>query len=107
MVRPHLHKLQVAWLIQRRYERIMWVPVLIAFIVATGVGGHHFSNPPPAEPATARSVLSFVSTLAGFVITYSPIASDYTIYYRPDTPRCVSSHRCVHLHWDCSCALQL
>ena len=75
-----------------RYERIMWIPVFVAYIVALGVGGKHLSNNvPAAAPATARQVLSFASTLAGFVITYSPIASDYTIYYTPDVPRYAST----------------
>ncbi|KAF7792939.1 hypothetical protein EIP86_004042 [Pleurotus ostreatoroseus] len=68
------------------YERLAWIPVLIVYVVALGIGGKHLSNPPPATPATASSVLSFASTLAGFVITYSPLASDFTIYYRPDVP---------------------
>jgi len=65
------------------YERLAWIPVLVVFVVALGVGGKHLSNPPPAEPATAISILTFASTIAGFVVTYSPISSDYTIYYDP------------------------
>ncbi|KAJ2929311.1 hypothetical protein H1R20_g7783, partial [Candolleomyces eurysporus] len=41
-------------------------------------------SPPPAEPATAASVLSFASTLAGFAITFSGLSSDYSTYYRSD-----------------------
>lgn len=70
-----------------RYERIAWIPVLIVYVVALGIGGKHLSNPPPAQPATASTILSFASTIAGFVITYSPLASDYTIYFRPEVPR--------------------
>ncbi|RXW19399.1 hypothetical protein EST38_g6456 [Candolleomyces aberdarensis] len=66
------------------YERLSWLPVLITFVIALGVGGHHLSNPPPAEPATAVSVLSFASTLAGFAITFSPLSSDFSTYYRSD-----------------------
>ncbi|KAI0938693.1 hypothetical protein AcV5_000314 [Taiwanofungus camphoratus] len=68
------------------YERIAWIPVLIVYVVALGIGGKHLSNPPPAQPATASTILSFASTIAGFVITYSPLASDYTIYFRPEVP---------------------
>ncbi|KAG6872097.1 hypothetical protein C0995_013021 [Termitomyces sp. Mi166 len=64
------------------YERVAWIPVILAFVVALGVGGKHLSNP-PAEPATARAVLSFASSLAGFVITYSPMSSDFTTYFHP------------------------
>ncbi|KNZ73582.1 Purine-cytosine permease FCY2 [Termitomyces sp. J132] len=64
------------------YERIAWMPVVLSFVVALGVGGKHLSNP-PAEPATARAVLNFASSLAGFMITYSPLSSDFTTYFHP------------------------
>ncbi|OCH93364.1 NCS cytosine-purine permease [Obba rivulosa] len=66
------------------YERLAWLPVLIVYVVALGIGGKHLSNPPPAEPATAPVILSFASTIAGFVITYSSISSDFTIYFTPE-----------------------
>ncbi|KAG6812526.1 hypothetical protein H0H92_002417 [Tricholoma furcatifolium] len=65
------------------YERVAWIPVVIAFVVALGIGGKHLSNPPPAEPATAAAVLGFASTVAGFVVTYSPLSSDFTTYFDP------------------------
>lgn len=67
--------------IRSRYERVSWIPVLIVYLVALGIGGKHLSSPPPAEPATAGTVLSFASVIAGFVLTYSPLSSDFTIYY--------------------------
>ena len=70
-----------------RYERISWFPVLITLVIASAVGGKHLFNPPPAVPATASAVLSFASTLAGFSITYSPLSSDFTSYYRPNVSR--------------------
>lgn len=73
------------------YERLSWPPVLLAFIVALGVGGKHLYNAPSfsGEPASATTILSFGSVLAGFVITYSAMASDFTMYYEPT----VSSRR--------------
>ncbi|KAG6877210.1 hypothetical protein C0993_009402, partial [Termitomyces sp. T159_Od127] len=65
------------------YERVAWIPVVLSFVVALGIGGKHLFNP-PAEPATARAILSFASTLAGFVISYSPMSSDFTTYFHPD-----------------------
>ncbi|KAJ8488035.1 hypothetical protein ONZ51_g3826 [Trametes cubensis] len=65
------------------YERLAWIPVLVVYLVALGVGGKHLGNPPPAEPATAATILSFASTIAGFVITYSSLSSDFTIYFNP------------------------
>jgi purine-cytosine permease-like protein len=62
------------------YERLAWVPVLIVFVIALGVGGKHLVNPPPAEPATAPVIFNFASTIAGFVITYAPLSSDVSRY---------------------------
>lgn len=69
------------------YERLSWPPVLLAFIVALGVGGKHLYNVPPAVPATASAILSFAATVSGFVITYSAMASDFTMYYDPNVSR--------------------
>ncbi|KIJ06400.1 hypothetical protein PAXINDRAFT_92066 [Paxillus involutus ATCC 200175] len=71
------------------YERVAWFPVLIAFLVALGVGGKNLYNAPPAAPATSGTILSFASVIAGFVITFAAMASDFTMYYEPT----VSSHR--------------
>lgn len=70
-----------------RYERVSWFPVLIAFLVALGVGGKNLFNAQPAEPASAATILSFASVIAGFVITYSAMASDFTMYYSPTVSR--------------------
>ncbi|EFI27075.1 cytosine-purine permease [Coprinopsis cinerea okayama7 len=61
-----------------------WVPLLTAFAVVAGVGGKHFSDPPPVEPVTAPALLSFAATLAGFSITFCPLATDISVYYRHD-----------------------
>lgn len=86
MVRVHVRCSWSVADISSRYERLMWIPVLVAYVVAAGLGGKHLINPPPAEPATAAAVLSFASVIAGFVISYAPISSDYTLYYTPDVP---------------------
>ena len=70
-----------------RYERLAWIPVLIVYIVALGIGGKHLINPPPAAPADAPTILSFASTIAGFVITYAPLSSDFTTYFKPEVSR--------------------
>lgn len=73
------------------YERLSWPPVLLAFVVALGVGGKNLYNAPSfsGEPPSAANVLSFASVLAGFVITYSAMASDFTMYFEPT----VASHK--------------
>jgi purine-cytosine permease-like protein len=70
------------------YERLAWLPVLVSVLVALGVGGKHLSlgAGPAPEPATAAAVLSFASVVAGFVITYAPLGSDYTTYLHRGAP---------------------
>jgi len=66
------------------FERVLWFPVVLALIIATCVGGKHFSDAPTAPPATASQVLTFGATIAGFTMTWSLIGSDYTTYFHPD-----------------------
>jgi len=68
------------------YERVAWFPVLVTFAIALGEGGKHLGEP-TFEPATARRILSFASTLAGFTVTWTPLGSDYTTYFREDVKR--------------------
>ena len=68
------------------FERIIWFPVLVAFVVALGVSGKHLTSP-PTEPAAVQAILSFAGVIAGFMITYSPLGSDFTMYYSPDSPK--------------------
>lgn len=67
------------------YERVAWFPILIVYIIALGVSGKHLISSSPDLPAhgTASQVLSFGSTIAGFVISYCPLSSDYTSYFPP------------------------
>ncbi|QRV86294.1 Permease for cytosine/purines, uracil, thiamine, allantoin [Ceratobasidium sp. AG-Ba] len=65
------------------YERLAWFPILIVYLVVLGIGGKHLSHS-PTPSAPARAVLSYASTVAGFVISYSPLMSDYTNYMRPE-----------------------
>ena len=57
------------------------------FVAAAAAGGKKFVDPAPAEPATARSVLGFAATLAGFMITWATLSSDYTNYFDPRVSR--------------------
>ncbi|PPQ97102.1 hypothetical protein CVT26_001007 [Gymnopilus dilepis] len=67
----------------RWFERFAWIPVLIGFIIAAGVGGKHLTNLPPAPPATAAGILGFVGQQAGFIITWSGFSADYGAYLQP------------------------
>ncbi len=57
---------------------------LISLVVATGCGGKHLHQQVEVPPASARPVLSFAGLIAGFLITWSGLASDFTTYYRPE-----------------------
>ena len=64
-----------------------WFAVLVSLVVASAIGGKHLFNTPPVAPATASAILSFASTLAGFLIAYSPLSSNYTNYCQPNVSR--------------------
>ncbi|KAF7318933.1 NCS cytosine-purine permease [Mycena chlorophos] len=74
------------WKILHRYERFAWVPVFIIFLIAVGLGAKNFRNIPPVEPPAAQTILSFAAVIAGFVLTWSPLSSDFSCYMPPDAP---------------------
>ncbi|KAJ7741441.1 permease for cytosine/purines, uracil, thiamine, allantoin-domain-containing protein [Mycena maculata] len=74
------------WKILHWYERIAWIPVVIIFLIAVGLGAKNFKHIAPVAPATAPTVFSFAAVIAGFVLTWSPLASDFSCYLRPDAP---------------------
>ncbi|KAF8898130.1 NCS cytosine-purine permease [Gymnopilus junonius] len=65
------------------FERLAWIPVLIAFIIAAAVGGKHLHNIPSHVPVTAPAILGFVGQQAGFMITWSGYSADYGAYLQP------------------------
>ncbi|EJU01056.1 cytosine-purine permease [Dacryopinax primogenitus] len=68
------------------YERYAWMPVWIVYLVVIGIGAKSIAAPPPTEPATAGGVLTFGATIAGFVISFCGMMSDYTAYMKPEVP---------------------
>ena len=66
-----------------RYEMIAWIPNVVAFIVMLGVSGKTLVTIPltASSPSTAASILSFVSTLATFVVSWSTMTPDYGIFH--------------------------
>ncbi|KAL4253400.1 purine-cytosine permease (2.A.39) family protein [Abortiporus biennis] len=65
------------------YETIAWIPNVIAFIVMISVGGKHLIAAPLSNPTPvpASALLTFGSTLAATVISWSPITPDYGVYH--------------------------
>ncbi|KDN48573.1 hypothetical protein RSAG8_02560, partial [Rhizoctonia solani AG-8 WAC10335] len=65
------------------YERFAWIPIVMVYLVALGCGGKHLTNLPPVVPASSVTVLCFAASIAGYMISWSTLASDYTIYLDP------------------------
>ncbi|KAL4876527.1 permease for cytosine/purines, uracil, thiamine, allantoin-domain-containing protein [Aspergillus karnatakaensis] len=66
-----------------QYERYCWLFALVAIVIATGVGGNKLSTQTPTEPPTAATVLSFGGVIAGFLIPWAGMASDFSVYCTP------------------------
>jgi purine-cytosine permease-like protein len=69
-----------------QFERYAWIPSLIAIIIATGCGGSKLSQQAETEPPVAATVLSYAGLVAGFLIPWGAMSSDFATYIRPDAP---------------------
>ncbi|KAF8306362.1 purine-cytosine permease [Clavulina sp. PMI_390] len=70
------------------YERVAWLPILIVYCIALGVSGKDLISSSPALPehGSAQQILTFGASIAGFVISYCPLSSDFTSYFPPHVP---------------------
>ncbi|KAF2023725.1 hypothetical protein EK21DRAFT_80214 [Setomelanomma holmii] len=68
------------------YERWAWIPALIALIIATGCGGKSLGYQTVAPAATAPQILSFGGLVAGFMLPWAALASDFSTYMHPKAP---------------------
>ena len=64
-----------------RYESVAWIPSVVIFIVMLGVGGKHLTFMSAPAPVSAASVISFSSTKASSVLSWSTMTSDYGVYH--------------------------
>ncbi len=69
------------------YEWFAWIPALIVIIVATGCGGKHLKDQVPVSNTPASSVLSFAALVAGFLLPWAALSSDFVTYMHPNTPK--------------------
>ncbi|KAK5128673.1 hypothetical protein LTR85_000006 [Meristemomyces frigidus] len=69
-----------------QYERFAWIPALIAIVVATGCGGKHLHEQVAVEAPAAATVLSFGALVAGFLLPWGALSSDFATYMHPHTP---------------------
>ncbi|OAA55348.1 cytosine-purine permease [Niveomyces insectorum RCEF 264] len=68
-------------------ERWTWIPNIISLVVAVGCGGKYLHLQSPTEPATASAVLSYGGIIAGYFLTFSGTASDYSTYHNPSVSK--------------------
>lgn len=69
------------------YERYAWIPALIAIIITVGTGGKYLSRQVvPAEPAAAGTILSFGALVAGYMLPWAALASDFSTYFHHQAP---------------------
>ncbi|KAF9892279.1 hypothetical protein FE257_002056 [Aspergillus nanangensis] len=66
-----------------QYERYCWIFSLVAIVIATGVGGNQLSHQAPTEPPAPATVVSFGGVIAGFLIPWAGMASDFSVYCHP------------------------
>lgn len=66
-------------------ERWAWLPVILSFVLLAGFGGRHLGAATTfasEAPATAANVLSFLSIIVGFTISWSGCSADFNTYMK-------------------------
>ncbi|KAF2971727.1 hypothetical protein GQX73_g1902 [Xylaria multiplex] len=66
-----------------QFERYSWIFSLLAIVVTTGVGGKQLFNQAETVPPRAASIVSFGGVIAGFLIPWAAMASDFSVYCDP------------------------
>jgi purine-cytosine permease-like protein len=72
------------------FNNYSWAVTIISVVIAIGCGGHHLNETVPTEPALASTILSFGSLVAGFMLPFAGIMSDFAVYYSPAAPTSVT-----------------
>jgi purine-cytosine permease-like protein len=62
------------------HERYAWIPSLIAIVGMIGCGGHLLKMQTPTEPAQAQTILSYGCIVAGFLMPWATMMSDFCVY---------------------------
>ena len=70
----------LGWLLSR-YESVAWIPNVVAFMAMLGVGAKHLVLLPAPAPVSAAAVLSYSSTVASSVLSWSTMTADYGVYH--------------------------
>ncbi|GAA6022870.1 hypothetical protein JCM11491_007025 [Sporobolomyces phaffii] len=67
-------------------ERWAWIPVCLAFVLLAGIGGRHLGAAASYNvgQSTTGGILSFISIIVGFTLSWSGCSADFNSYMRPD-----------------------
>ncbi|KAJ4306444.1 hypothetical protein N0V88_001245 [Collariella sp. IMI 366227] len=72
--------------ILHQFERYAWISALISIIVAVGCGGKELQKQVVYDSSpTAPNVISYCMIVAGYMIPWACLSSDFTTYLKPDT----------------------
>ncbi|TDL24490.1 cytosine-purine permease [Rickenella mellea] len=67
------------------YERVAWIPNVVAFLVMLGVNGQYIVHKQGSTTPTVAAILSFASTTAATDTGWCTIVADYGVYHKSDT----------------------
>ncbi|KAI1814550.1 permease for cytosine/purines, uracil, thiamine, allantoin-domain-containing protein [Poronia punctata] len=65
------------------FERYSWIVALLAITITTGVGGNKLWNQAQDTHSTPATIVSFGGVIAGFLIPWAAMASDFSVYCDP------------------------
>lgn len=68
------------------YARWAWIPALMAIIVTVGSGGKELQYQSRTQPLTAPTAITFISLIAGYMLSYSTVVGDVAVYMGPNAP---------------------
>lgn len=68
------------------FNSYSWAVTVASVIIAVGCGCKHLNVPVATEPSAASSILTFGCLIAGFMLPFAGIQSDFAVYYSPAAP---------------------
>jgi purine-cytosine permease-like protein len=66
-----------------QFERYSWIFTLLAIIITTGVSGGKLFNQAENTTSNPATLVSFGGVIAGFLIPWAAMASDFSVYCDP------------------------
>lgn len=69
------------------YEKWSWIPILISIIITVGCGGSKLMLQAETAPPEGQTIVSYGCLIAGFMIPFAGIVSDFAVYMTPEAPK--------------------